>query len=515
MKIFYHNQNKIYFILLLISSIFFNSYYGYRGILPIDSFLIFDAGFNVLNGYHPFKDYWSITGPLLDYLQSSLFFLFDVSWFSYVLHGTLINILITLFCFYFFKKIGLNYFFSFIYSLGISILAYPNIGTPFVDHHAVILMLISVCLLSLGLIYEKNFYYFLSSVFLFLSFLSKQIPSAYFLFIITIFLFIDFIYLKKKRPIAFASFFTGLLLSLCFTYLFFLLNKIPINNFFTQYLMYPLSLGKNRVLSISFDFNNIIGQFKFLYLSIVPLIFITVINFRKKIIEKRFLLFAILNLAAAFVFIYSQLTTKNQIFIFFLIPFFSAISHVFLIKFYNKNYLVYLLIAIFVFSTTKYHVRFNHLKKFIELETISFKNAVDANILDESFSGLKWINSEFDNPKQEMEILIEMKNLIISDNKKKFIITDYQFFNSLTGNLHPSPSKWYDVRSVPNKNSNYFQDYKRFFLKRIKKENIRMVYIIGSGKKEYISGIIEDKKCIKFQKINKISFKIDLAECKI
>ena len=99
MKIFYHNQNKIYFILLLISSLSFNFYYGYKGILPIDSFLIFDAGFNVLNGYHPFKDYWSITGPLLDYLQSSLFFLFDVSWFSYVLHGTLINVLITLFCF--------------------------------------------------------------------------------------------------------------------------------------------------------------------------------------------------------------------------------------------------------------------------------------------------------------------------------------------------------------------------------------------------------------------------------
>ncbi len=514
MKIFYHNQNKIYFILLLISSIFFNFYYGYRGILPIDSFLIFDAGFNVLSGYHPFKDYWSITGPLLDYLQSFLFFLFDVSWFSYVLHGTILNILITLFCFYFFKKIGLNYFFSFIYSIGISILAYPNIGTPFVDHHAVIFTLVSVCFLSLGFIYEKNFYYFLSSVFLILSFLSKQIPSAYFLFIITIFLFIDFIYLKKN-PIRFVSFLTGFLLSLCFTYLFFLLNKVPINNFLTQYLMYPLSLGKNRVMNISFDFKNLIGQFKFLYLSIVPLAFVIALNFKKKLIDKKYLLFAILNLVAVFVFIYSQLTTKNQIFIFFLIPFFSAISHVFLIKFYNKNYLVYLLIAIFVFSTTRYHVRFNHLKKFVELETVSFEKAIDANILDESFSGLKWINSEFDDPKQEMEILIEMKNLIISDSKKKFLITDYQFFNSLTGNSHPSPSKWYDKRSIPNKTSDYFQDYRKFFLERIRKENIKVVYIIGSGKKEYITGVIEDKSCIKFKKINKISFKVDLAECKI
>ena len=515
MKIFYHNQNKIYFILLLISSLFFNFYYGYRGILPIDSFLIFDAGFNVLNGYHPFKDYWSITGPLLDYLQSSLFFLFDVSWFSYVLHGTLINVLITLFCFYFFKKIGLNYFFSFIYSLGISILAYPNIGTPFVDHHAVIFTLISVCFLSLGILYEKNFYYLLSSVFLVLSFFSKQIPSAYFFILIIFFLFTDFYYLKEKRLSYLTYFFTGLILCVCFVYLFFLFNGISIDDFLIQYLMYPFSLGKDRVFNIGFDFKNIIGQFKFLYLSILPLLFITIFSLKKGIIKKKFFLFAVLNLSATFIFIYSQLTTKNQIFIFFLIPFFSALSHIFLIKFYNKNYLIYLLVGAFIFSTTKYHVRFNHLKKFIELETTDFNKAVNGNMLDESFSGLKWLNSEFNDPKKEMAILIEMKNLIINDSKRKFVITDYQFFNSLTGNLYLSPSKWYDVRSVPRQNSDYFEDYKKFFLKRIKKDKIEIVYIIGSGKKEYITNIIDDKNCIKFQKINKISFKINLTDCKI
>ena len=78
-----------------------------------------------------------------------------------------------------------------------------------------------------------------------------------------------------------------------------------------------------------------------------------------------------------------------------------------------------------------------------------------------------------------------------------------------------SPSKWYDVRSVPPQNSDYFEDYKKFFLKRIKKDRIEIVYIIGSGKKEYITNIIDDKNCIKFQKINKISFKINLTDCKI
>ena len=71
------NKKKIYFyiVLIFISSIFFNFYSGYRGIFPLDSFAIYDGGYKVFNGFHPFKDYWSITGPLLDYLQYFLNFL--------------------------------------------------------------------------------------------------------------------------------------------------------------------------------------------------------------------------------------------------------------------------------------------------------------------------------------------------------------------------------------------------------------------------------------------------------
>ena len=65
-----------------------------------------------------------------------------------------------------------------------------------------------------------------------------------------------------------------------------------------------------------------------------------------------------------------------------------------------------------------------------------------------------------------------MDFFVSPDNKLLLTVTDYQFFNSLTGNLYLSPSKWYDVRSVPPQNSDYFEDYKKFFLKRIKKETL-------------------------------------------
>ena len=178
-----NNSNKVkkvffYIFILSSSALLFTFYYGFRGVLPIDSFLIYDAGYKVLNGYHPFKDYWSITGPILDYFQFIFFKAFDVGWFSYVLHASIINLLLTLLTFYFFLKVGLKKNYSFIYSLSVSILAYPSIGSPFMDHHAVIFSLISLIYLILAIKLEKNIYWFLIPIFLFISFLSKQIPSS-------------------------------------------------------------------------------------------------------------------------------------------------------------------------------------------------------------------------------------------------------------------------------------------------------------------------------------------------
>ena len=147
----------IYYLLLFFTSVFFPIYYGYIGIFPIDSFLIFNGGYNVLNGYHPFKDYWSITGPFLDYIQFIFFFLLDVNWLSYILHASFINLLLVSISFYFFCRNNLEVEYSFLYSLSIGILAYPQTGTPFMDHHAFIFSFISILFLLLGLNFKKIF----------------------------------------------------------------------------------------------------------------------------------------------------------------------------------------------------------------------------------------------------------------------------------------------------------------------------------------------------------------------
>ena len=61
---------KIIIFLLLLFSLIINQHYGNKGIFPLDSFSHFDRGFGILLGEHPFKDYWVISGPVIDYFQS-------------------------------------------------------------------------------------------------------------------------------------------------------------------------------------------------------------------------------------------------------------------------------------------------------------------------------------------------------------------------------------------------------------------------------------------------------------
>ena len=71
-KIFF--LNNFYAIILFVFASLICQYTGNRGIFPIDSFGHFDSGFRVLNGEHPFKDFWAISGPFIDYVQSLIFF---------------------------------------------------------------------------------------------------------------------------------------------------------------------------------------------------------------------------------------------------------------------------------------------------------------------------------------------------------------------------------------------------------------------------------------------------------
>ena len=138
------NKENLYVIFLFFFSIIINQYYGNKGIFPVDSFSHFDAGYRILLDEHPFKDYWVVSGPFIDYFQALFFYLFGVNWQIYVLHASIINAIVTIVTFIVLRNFNLSLFYSFIYSIFFSILAYPSSGTPFVDHHSAFFSLIGI-----------------------------------------------------------------------------------------------------------------------------------------------------------------------------------------------------------------------------------------------------------------------------------------------------------------------------------------------------------------------------------
>ena len=511
-KIF--NKKKYLIFFLAISSFFFTFKYGFIGIFPIDSFLIYDAGYKITNGFHPFKDYWSITGPILDYLQYVFFKFFGINWTSYVLHAASINLLVTIILFYFFLRIEINLFYSFIYSLSLSILAYPSIGTPFMDHHAVIFSTISAMYLFLAFKENKGHYWFFTTVFLAASFLSKQIPSAYLLIVFTIFIFLYFIFFSRNDFKFLIFLAAGSLFSLLLFSSFILINKIPFQNFLIQYIQFPFEIGKERSPEINFEFKNIFLQFKFLYFSIIPLFIVLFKLIKKKfnfeIKKDYFLLFYTLFVFGSF--ILGQLFTKNQILIFFLIPLFIGISHHFSYKYFNnKNLINIFLVFLLIFATIKFHLRFNENKKFMELENINLEIAVDAKNLHNSVKGVKWVTPYNNNPKKEIQNLNDVKKIISLDSSKKIIVSDYQILPSILNLKNTAPNKWFDSLSVPNRKNKFFKEYEAFFKNNLKNQKIETIYIYKIEKKKYLQEFL--KNCEVDENVEKNILKIKVKSC--
>ena len=516
---FLRKNIQFHIIILAIFSIFLNQYIANRGVFPIDSFLIFDAASNIISGNHPFKDYWLITGPFVDYVQSLFFMLFGISWSSYVFHASILNMILTIFSYFLFLNIGLKNAQSFIYSLGVAILAYPSIGSPFVDHHSVIFCILAIFSISIAILSNRKFFWFLVPILLIFSFLSKQIPSPYFVVLFIFFISLHFILIKKIDKNVIISLFAGTFFALLLILSVFLINDIPIKNFLIQYIFYPFSLGNERIDNLDIGFKNLIGQFKFIYLALLPLIVSTCFLMISKVKKNNFsreLIVSLIFLFTVIILIYCQLLTKNQILIYFLIPISAAYSHSYIQKYYNKKYLIYFILVIFVFSTLKYHIRFNENRKFIELANADLSLSEDVTYLDERLNGLKWITPHYPKrPLKEINLLVDIKNLIISRNDKIIIITDYQFFNSLINNNIASPNKWYDDLSIPNKKNFYYKDHKKFFLNKIKINEIKSIFFINKKKSEmyFFQELIKENDCIVSSEINELLLEYNISRC--
>ena len=518
MKILFLKKKYTYPLIIFLFSISINQYYGYIGILPIDSFLIFNSGFDLLNGFYPFKDYWTIKEPFIDLLQALFFKVLGVTWFSYVLHASIFNFIISLSTYFILRYFKLSADLSFLYSFCVAALTYPTAGTPFSDHHTLILCILSLYLFFISIKTNNKYFWFFIPFLLGFSFLSKQAPTAYIILIIS---FLSLIYFSYKRDFS-GIFFSiiGLLVFITiFTFTLLLLN-IKFVDFINQYFLFPQSLGSTRLDWVfPLEFKRIVLRFKIHYFSIFFLVFILIrcaINYDKKIkIEE--VLIALSLIFTCLAFIFHQLMTINAIFIYCLIPIFFAFSHIYCKNFYNKKPIKILLISALLISSTHYFMKYVHSRTFMDLKSVDISKAIDAKKIDKRLSNIKWITMFYpENPDEEIENINFAVKILKNDTEKKMIITDYQFISVFLNQYDYAVTRfWYDFHGYPSIENKFFSYWKDFVIEKIKENKITKIYVLKPlhGENKPLENIFGH--CLEKKIFSTTFYKIDISRCNI
>ena len=505
-KLIQNYKKATSYIFLGFFSFFINFYYGSLGILPIDGFSHFDTGYRILLGEFPFKDYWVISGPAIDYIQALFFYFFGASWTSYLSHSSFLNLLITLFTFYFFSQLKIKSFYSFFYALFFSILAYPSSGTPFVDHHSTFFSLIAIYMIILNFNKISKIFCFFIPILFFLAFFSKQVPSTYLIISSAILILTNIIIEKKLRYLKYYIY--GIIISSFIIFLIGYFSELTFNDFLIQYIYDTPSIGSERIDNLNFGFKNLFLDFKFIHLLLIPFILIFLLNLSKKkkhFFDADFFRFCLI-LSMVLSLIFHQLITQNQIFLFFLIPLLAGFLHLEIEKNNSKNKIYFLIIFIVtIYATQKYHYRFNEGRKFHELINVDFRESIDARKIDLKLKYLKWITPFEQNPAKEIAIINKSKNYIENNSRNLMVITNYSFYSTILNKKLHSPIRWYipNGNSHPSNENKYYFYYKKFLIKKIIDNNIEEIITININDDMYIDYLLSDNCYIKKNKITK------------
>ena len=468
-----------------IYAFYINWYSGNIGVMPIDSFGFLDTSHSILNNNLPIRDFWIFTGLVVDYMGALFLFIFGNNWNSHLIHSSFMNILAVSVFYFFLREFKIPKIYLIFYCLSFATLCYPVSGTPFAYLHSYIFSLVAIMFFILALKNKNKLIWFLFPVICFLSFLSMQTPSAYILIILFFAIILYFYRFQDWKSLKFFS--LGCFFSMLFFFIFLFLTKTPYTNFLYQYILFPLTIGEGRISSDNsayvslldqMNLKRIFGDFKFIHILLFPLIFFSIKSFKKddKIIN--FLNFTFIFSIIAFLF--NQLLTANQIYIFSLIPLMAAILHINFIKLNLNKKAILTIIFIVLFASTKFHYRYNIDRKFHDLENIDKSNALNANLIHQNLKKLKWI-SKYDEPKDEVQVLKLAIEVIQKDIREKTVITHYQFLSTVLDENLNILNRWYlwDNNTHPTENHKYFNIYKDLVNKNIRSNKIKVIYLLG------------------------------------
>lgn len=479
--------NYIVIILLSIFSLIITIYYGFIGVNPFDNFASYHTAFENLNGKVPFRDYWEVSGPLLDFIQFIFFKIFEISWLSYTLHAGIINFLLTIIFYYTLQNFGLDKLYSFFYSISLSAISNTQAGTPYYDHHAIIFSLVGLLLTFLSIKNHNRLLIFFVPLIFLCAFLIKQTPSIYFAFLIGIIIFYDCIVTKKYSNIVYIFF--GFLFSLMIFFITIKFLNIRFEDFYYQYIKFASSIGTERINSDSFifpiNFSRYFVKYKLMHLAYFVMLFILINNIiqKKKYYFTPDFIFIISLIFACYILIFHQMLTLNVKYVYFYIPILIAFSHIFALNNKYIKFLSSLAIILCLVSTSYYFLKYIDKRKFLVSSQNFSKNKIyETKIIDNQYN-FKWITNLNPDPQNEvknLEMIINFFNQESKKGKNYIIITDYQFImTNIRDNKNIFIGKWFFPGvSHPRSNSQLFEKYKKYLDKKIFDNKVNKIFFV-------------------------------------
>ncbi len=472
------NSNVFFIIIIFFFSFFINFYYAKFGVFPIDTFFHYDSAYRILNNEYFIRDSWVVSGLVIDIFQSFFFKVFGINWKSYIYHASLFNFIISIFVYFYFITLRLSKIKALFFTLCFSLMAYTVSGTPFVDHHATFFLLASTLLLIRYLTTGKNYLWFFIILLFFLSFFTKQVPATYVIFSHGLIILYTLLTHKKFNILSLILlnlfFFIAIILVLLLIY------KIDFKDFYIQYFEYPQSIGSLRFKNINLSLNSFFNLYKFL---IIPLILVSILKVKNYSTykDKDNLVSFFILISYVVCIIFHQIMTKNQIYIYFSIPILFALleSEMSISNHRYKKFFSFLIIIFLTFITVKYHYRFNVERKFHELQNIDFKDSINGKKIDKSLEGLQWINPFFKGSPEEEVLILQKGKLLLEKNPSEImLISHYLFLDSITIKKLNLPNRSFtmDGASMPIKGNKYYNFYKKFLIKKIKKNKVKAIY---------------------------------------
>ena len=510
-----------------------NNYFGFIGLNPTDSFLIFGSGDRVLKGDLPFKDYWIVSGgPLIDIMQSFVFKILGVSWSSFVIHASILNSIFSISIFFYARLTKLSKKTSLFFAILSSFIMYPAAGTPQTDHHSIIIGSISLIFFIIFL-KKKNYtpLFFFPIIFLGCFFI-KQVPAAY--YIILICLISLFYYLFEKQKEIIINLLLGSIIAFAVFFLILKINNILVLDVYKQYVALIIQGFNVRADSYAktLVFDNIL-KIKYIIFLLIPFVVIVAQNLKKIELRKKESFYLDIYLYTGLI-VSSALHesyTNNQSVTFGLLPIysiiilslikenkskilfyiFSVLSIIGVLRLINENEVYLILLIIFpliYFFGSKYNISLKKTSSLVVVYTLliallyfetivrnrywhdivnpNWDNAVDAVQIDLKLKGLVWLTGESNTQKEILNIKNNLSYLKSLD-ENYIIITNYQIYNAILDIQNFSPVRyWWNKLSYPSKGNKYRNEFDVFFQNKINRNNVKKIIVLSDINQENV-----------------------------